>query len=163
MVRWVRCHCPPDTGFEMHSLDVWGRAPYWVIGVDGEETFLFFFKPPRPGNEPRTLTWKAAVLTTTLGPPPMARLKPMSIIMHCSWLIIVFVSTIAMITLVISTRTSDKKQCRASGPFFLMASVFVHISLCNQSVLQLEFGTQLFEWCVIVHRVSLFTESAFME
>ena len=25
------------------------------------------FKPPRPGNEPRTL----AVLTTTLGPPPM--------------------------------------------------------------------------------------------
>ena len=88
---------------------------------------FFFFKPPRPGNEPRTLTWKAAVLTTTLGPPPMAGLKPMSIIMHCSWLIIVFVSTIAMITLVISTRTSDKKQCRASWSFFLMASVFVHI------------------------------------
>ena len=29
------------------------------------------FKPPRPGTEPRTLAWKAAVLTTTLGPPPM--------------------------------------------------------------------------------------------
>ena len=28
------------------------------------------FKPPRPGIEPRTLAWKAAVLTTTLGPPP---------------------------------------------------------------------------------------------
>ena len=28
------------------------------------------FKPPRPGNEPRTLVWKAAVLTTTLRPPP---------------------------------------------------------------------------------------------
>ena len=27
-------------------------------------------KPPRPGTEPRTLAWKAAVLTTTLGPPP---------------------------------------------------------------------------------------------
>ena len=26
------------------------------------------FKPPRPGTEPRTLAWKAAVLTTTLGP-----------------------------------------------------------------------------------------------
>ena len=38
--------------------------------MDGEETFLFFFKPPRPGTEPRTLAWKAAVLTTTLGPPP---------------------------------------------------------------------------------------------
>ena len=31
---------------------------------------LFSFKPPRPGTEPRTLAWKAAVLTTTLGPPP---------------------------------------------------------------------------------------------
>ena len=28
------------------------------------------FKPPRQGTEPRTLAWKAAVLTTTLGPPP---------------------------------------------------------------------------------------------
>ena len=28
------------------------------------------FKPPRPGTEPRTLAWKAAVLTTTLGAPP---------------------------------------------------------------------------------------------
>ena len=28
------------------------------------------FKPPRPGTEPGTLAWKAAVLTTTLGPPP---------------------------------------------------------------------------------------------
>ena len=28
------------------------------------------FKPPRPGTEPRTLARKAAVLTTTLGPPP---------------------------------------------------------------------------------------------
>ena len=27
------------------------------------------FKPPSPGTEPRTLAWKAAVLTTTLGPP----------------------------------------------------------------------------------------------
>ena len=29
------------------------------------------FKPPSPGTEPRTLAWKAAVLTTTLGPPPL--------------------------------------------------------------------------------------------
>ena len=27
------------------------------------------FKPPRPGTEPGTLAWKAAVLTTTLGLP----------------------------------------------------------------------------------------------
>ena len=31
------------------------------------------FKPPRPGTDPRTLAWKAAVLTTTLGPPPHDR------------------------------------------------------------------------------------------
>ena len=31
------------------------------------------FKRPRPGTEPRTLAWKAAVLTTTLGPPPKFR------------------------------------------------------------------------------------------
>ena len=34
-------------------------------------TFFVSFKPPRPGTEPRTLAWKAAVLTTTLGPPPV--------------------------------------------------------------------------------------------
>ena len=38
--------------------------------MDGEENIFVSFKPPRPGTEPRTLAWKAAVLTTTLGPPP---------------------------------------------------------------------------------------------
>ena len=35
----------------------------------GRNNFVSF-KPPRPGTEPRTLAWKAAVLSTTLGPPP---------------------------------------------------------------------------------------------
>ena len=35
----------------------------------GRNNFVSF-KPPRPGTEPRTLAWKAAVLPTTLGPPP---------------------------------------------------------------------------------------------
>ena len=30
------------------------------------------FKPPRPGIKPRTLAWKAPVLTTTLEPPPQS-------------------------------------------------------------------------------------------
>ena len=47
-----------------------GSPQYWLSHVDGEETFLVSFKPPSPGAEPRTLAWKAAVLTTTLGPPP---------------------------------------------------------------------------------------------
>ena len=40
----------------------------------GRNTFVSF-KPPRPRTEPRTLAWKAAVLTTTLGPPPTILLK----------------------------------------------------------------------------------------
>ena len=36
----------------------------------GRNNFVSF-KPPRPGTEPRTLAWKAVVLTTTLGPPPL--------------------------------------------------------------------------------------------
>ena len=47
-----------------------GSPQYWLSHVDGEETFFVSFKPPRPGTEPWTLAWKAAVLTTTLGPPP---------------------------------------------------------------------------------------------
>ena len=41
------------------------------------------FKPPRPGTEPRTLAWKAAVLTTTLRPPPHRK-----VIIFCWWLCI---------------------------------------------------------------------------
>ena len=48
-----------------------GSPQYWLSHVDGEETFFVSFKPPRQGTEPRTLAWKAAVLTTTLGPPPL--------------------------------------------------------------------------------------------
>ena len=47
-----------------------GSPQYWLSHVDGEETFFVSSKPPRPGTEPRTLAWKAAVLTTTLGHPP---------------------------------------------------------------------------------------------
>ena len=47
-----------------------GGSPQWLSHVDGEETFFVSFKPPRPGTECRTLAWKAAVLTTTLGLPP---------------------------------------------------------------------------------------------
>ena len=31
MVRWVRWHCPPDTGFAIQTWKVWGRAPYLSI------------------------------------------------------------------------------------------------------------------------------------
>ena len=44
----------------------------------GRNNFVSF-KPPRPETEPRTLAWKAAVLTTTLGPPPKFSLETMHI------------------------------------------------------------------------------------
>ena len=28
MVRWLRWHCPPDTGLKIRALAVWGRARY---------------------------------------------------------------------------------------------------------------------------------------
>ena len=31
MVRWVRWHCPPDTGFEIQTLEVSGRAHYLSV------------------------------------------------------------------------------------------------------------------------------------
>ena len=31
MVRWLRWHCPPDTGFEIRALEVWGRARYLSV------------------------------------------------------------------------------------------------------------------------------------
>ena len=76
MVRWVRWHCPPDTGFEIQTLKVWGGARYLSVTVrlsftSGWERNIFIsFQPPRPRNKPQTVAWKAAVLTTTLGPRP---------------------------------------------------------------------------------------------
>ena len=56
----------------------------------GRNNFVSF-KPPSPGTEPRTLAWKAAVLTTTLGPPPFGRRSLMclvgkSVLMPSCWL-----------------------------------------------------------------------------
>ena len=78
MVRWLRLHCPLDTGFEIRALAVWNQTRYIPVTkaphntdfhtwMHGEKTFFVSFKPPRPGTEPR----KAVVLTTTLGTPPL--------------------------------------------------------------------------------------------
>ena len=47
-----------------------GSPQYWLSHVDGEE--IFFVSSTA---EPRTLAWKAAVLTTTLGPPSSVALR----------------------------------------------------------------------------------------
>ena len=60
-----------------HATSRSRRLPTILTFTRGWGRNIFFsFKPPRPGTEPRTLAWKAAVLTTTLGPPPLALCKP---------------------------------------------------------------------------------------
>ena len=79
MARWLRWHCPPDTGFEIRALAVWGRARYLSVKEAPHNTdfhtwmgkkHFCFFETAETGNRPRTLAWKAAVLTPTLGPLP---------------------------------------------------------------------------------------------
>ena len=54
-----------------HATSRSRRLPTILTFTRGWGRNLFVsFKPPRPGTEPRSLAWKAAVLTTTLGPPP---------------------------------------------------------------------------------------------
>ena len=74
MVRWWhRIQNSSPGGLKPSTLPLGhgGFPQYWLSHVDGEETFFVSFKPPRPGTEPRNLAWKAAVLTNTLGPPPI--------------------------------------------------------------------------------------------
>ena len=81
MVRWLRWHCPPDTGFEIepwrseaeHANSRSRRLPAILTFTRGWGRNIFVsFQPLRPGTEPRTLVLKAAVLTTTLGPRPFS-------------------------------------------------------------------------------------------
>ena len=54
-----------------HATSRSRRPPTIMTFTRGWGRNIFIsFNPPRPGTELRTLAWKAAVLTTTLGPPP---------------------------------------------------------------------------------------------
>ena len=54
-----------------HATSRSRRLPTILTFTHGWGRNIFVsLEPPRPGTEPRTLAWKAAVLTTTLGPPP---------------------------------------------------------------------------------------------
>ena len=83
-IGWTGPGEPPEDG-EMHEMTLSSRHRMLNSSPGGPTaehatsrsrrlpTILTFtrewqeaFKPPRPGTEPRTLAWKAAVLTTTL-------------------------------------------------------------------------------------------------
>ena len=59
MVRWLRWHCPPDTGFEIRALAVWGRARYLSVTEAPHNTnfhtwmgkkHICFFQTAETGN-----------------------------------------------------------------------------------------------------------------
>ena len=62
----------------------------------GRNNFVSF-KSPRPRTEPRTLAWKAAVLTTTLRPPPK-RLRTTTKILSDMSYIIMYMSYVTLCT-----------------------------------------------------------------
>ena len=49
MVRWMRWHCPPDTGSEIQTLVVWCRASYrgspqyWIFTSEQGRNILFLW------------------------------------------------------------------------------------------------------------------------
>ena len=59
MVRWMRWHYPPDTGFEIRALAVWGRARYLSVTEAPHNTDFYtwmgekhvcFFQTAETGN-----------------------------------------------------------------------------------------------------------------
>ena len=65
-MRWVRWHCPPDTGFEIQTLEVWGWARYLSVTEAQHNTEFYEWM----GRRNQTQAWKTGVLTTTLRSPP---------------------------------------------------------------------------------------------
>ena len=90
-LNWATVLQTQDSKFEPwrseaeHATSRSRRLPTILTFTRGRGRNIFVsFKPPGPWTEPRTLAWKAAVLTTTLGPPP-AILSRREDNARCSW------------------------------------------------------------------------------
>ena len=80
----------------------------------GRNNFVSF-KPPKPGTEPRTLAWKAAVLTTTLGPPPWGfEAQP------CSYL------RVNVLTILVDVQTIQFWKCGGRGEWGPPNPLWIH-------------------------------------
>ena len=81
MVRWLRWHCPPDTGFEIQALAVWGQSRYLSVteaphNTDfhtwiGKKHFCFFQTAETGNRTPNSDVKGSGAITTNLGPPPL--------------------------------------------------------------------------------------------
>ena len=78
MMRWVRGRRPPDTGFEIRALVIWGRARYLSVieapdnniylRLSREETLFHWNLNSRAGDEPAII--KQAAFAAATEPPP---------------------------------------------------------------------------------------------
>ena len=64
MVRW---HCPPDTGFIIRTLVVWGRARYFSVTEASHN--IESLRMPERGSNLRSPTFQAGSFTLCTGAP----------------------------------------------------------------------------------------------
>ena len=67
----MRWHCPPDTGYEIQTQEVWGRARCLPVTEASHNNEFYEWMGKKHFEMNPELAWKAAVLITTLGPPPI--------------------------------------------------------------------------------------------
>ena len=79
MVRWLRWHCPPDIGFEIRALAVWGRARYLSVTEAPRNTdfhtwmgkkHFCFFQTAESGNRTPNSGVKGSGANHYPSPPP---------------------------------------------------------------------------------------------
>ena len=80
MVSWVRWHCPPDTGFKIQTLEVWGRARYLSVTEAPHNTEFYAWmgkKLQTAENEKQipnsNVNGSGDKHYPSIGPPPGAR------------------------------------------------------------------------------------------
>ena len=99
----------------------------------GRNNFVSF-KPPRPGTEPRTLAWKAAVLTTTLGPPsPESDVKQYSLILSNITMRSILNSKISQQRCICSNKIHIHKNCTSHHDFNYYLNHPTAIDICNKA------------------------------
>ena len=108
------------------------------------------FKPPRPGTEPRSLAWRAAVLTTTLGPPP-SRLNKANV----SWIDQPIHKLLKCMVIVLHGRTtnivSQRFLCFLREIYHPQKSLWMRERGCLTNVQGIWFGPYFFTHLKLIH------------
>ena len=98
-----------------HATSRSRRLPTILSFTSGWGRNIFVsFKPPRPWSEPRTLAWKAAVLTTTIGPRPAISVRDFFILIM-DWRPLFYFDNVSKsqhLFLGNSNISQDRAQCR---------------------------------------------------